>query len=1057
MKRLLRFGALAVLLAACNGDQNKPVVSVDQAKQITADMRGQTSFVPPPRTITDVTALLDQFKPDPQRVAELRELVQAPPASGLSGTRLYQFYLNRAQAAGELGLGRQQLADAREAVRIARESRTDAIRGIQEQMLAEAFNGNTRSALQLALGSLREAESNNRGGAVVTANSLIASHRASLGDVSGAEQAIAAAENQLSLPGMQRSPVYGPMYPEWLATIQRAKAELAMLTGRDTIAETELRRAIQNAQFMQKNIDRAIAVVPDFPRTAPQRNEIVYTGRLSLALRNQGRLAEAEGAIRHALRLALELYGKDSARTAAMLTQFGATVAAQGRWPEAIKLAEMALEIYAMLGIEKDSRFVAIAHSLRASSLGAMRDRAASLAAWQKALDVYVDDPESRFREIESRPNYLLSLVNSPRAAAAIPLIERVVAERRQRLGERNYETAEARGILAAALNRTGDTARALAEFRAALPVLLQASRQAEDGSPADRDRRLQRILESYMDMLARLQPGEVTGLDPAADSFLVADAARARGVQRALAESAARANVRDPALADLVRREQDAQKQVSALFGLYNNALAGPAEQQDPDALLKLRTQIDQLRDARAAFRGEIERRFPDYANLIDPRPASIAEVQAGLRPGEAMLVTYVGQDRTFVWAVPQQGTAAFAAPQIGEQEIGRMVGDLRKALDPNAATLGDIPDFNVAGSHDLYQKLVAPVAAGLRGATSYIVVTDKALGQLPFGLLVTEAPQPVQDGSGALFSGYKRVPFLIRQAAIVQLPSVASLATLRKVPPAVASRRAFAGFGDPWFSEEQAKQARADTSPPVQTASLTTRGRPLVRRSAPRADIDSAELAQLPRLPDTADEIRSIALALRADPAQDVFIGSRATERMVKTTDLANRKVVAFATHGLVPGDLNGLSQPALALTAPAVGDGDGDGLLTMEEILGLRLDADWVVLSACNTGAGEGAGAEAASGLGRAFFYAGTRAVLLTNWPVETNSARTLTTDLFRRQAENPTLSRARAMQQSMLALLDGDGQVEGGRTVFSYAHPIFWAPFSVVGDPGGSPAS
>ena len=236
------------------------------------------------------------------------------------------------------------------------------------------------------------------------------------------------------------------------------------------------------------------------------------------------------------------------------------------------------------------------------------------------------------------------------------------------------------------------------------------------------------------------------------------------------------------------------------------------------------------------------------------------------------------------------------------------------------------------------------------------------------------------------------------------------------------------------------------------MQVASLATRGRPLTRRSAPRVDIDSAELAQLPRLPDTADEIRSIALALRADPAQDVFLGNRATEKAVKSLDLANRKVVAFATHGLVPGDLNGLNQPALALTAPQVGDGDGDGLLTMEEILGLKLDADWVVLSACNTGAGEGAGAEAASGLGRAFFYAGTRAVLLTNWPVETNSARTLTTDLFRRQAENPTLSRARAMQQAMIALLDGDGMVEGGKTVFSYAHPIFWAPFSVVGDPG-----
>src|SRR3546814_8473641 len=96
-------------------------------------------------------------------------------------------------------------------------------------------------------------------------------------------------------------------------------------------------------------------------------------------------------------------------------------------------------------------------------------------------------------------------------------------------------------------------------------------------------------------------------------------------------------------------------------------------------------------------------------------------------------------------------------------------------------------------------------------------------------------------------------------------------------------------------------------------------------------------------------------------------------------------------FAPHGLVPGDLNGLAEPALALSAPAVTGASGDGLLTMSEILGLRLNADWIVLSACNTASGDGASAEAVSGLGRAFFYAGTRAVLVTNWPVETTSDR------------------------------------------------------------------
>jgi CHAT domain-containing protein len=215
------------------------------------------------------------------------------------------------------------------------------------------------------------------------------------------------------------------------------------------------------------------------------------------------------------------------------------------------------------------------------------------------------------------------------------------------------------------------------------------------------------------------------------------------------------------------------------------------------------------------------------------------------------------------------------------------------------------------------------------------------------------------------------------------------------------------------------------------------------------------------LPRLPDTADEVRSIALAMKADMSRDVYLGLRASERAVEGADLSNTQVIVFATHGLVPGNFNGLTQPALALSAPNVtGDTNNDGLLTMGEILALKLNADWVDLSACNTGSGEGAGAEAASGLGRAFFYAGTRALLVSNWPVETTSAKAIMTDLFRRQAENASLTRSGGLRLSMLGLIDGKGYVDpkSGKTVFSYAHPIFWAPFSLIGDGGGGkPAS
>ena len=219
----------------------------------------------------------------------------------------------------------------------------------------------------------------------------------------------------------------------------------------------------------------------------------------------------------------------------------------------------------------------------------------------------------------------------------------------------------------------------------------------------------------------------------------------------------------------------------------------------------------------------------------------------------------------------------------------------------------------------------------------------------------------------------------------------------------------------------------------------------------------IQSIGLHDLVNLPDTEEEIRDIARSLEADPAASVFVGKKASESLVKSMNLADRRVIAFATHALVPGDLDGLRQPALALSSPEMNAENEDGLLTMGEIMTLKLDADWVVLSACNTGSGDGSGAEALSGLGMAFFYAGSRALLVSLWPVETTSARILTTSVFQRQQRNPQLGRAQALQQSILALMTGPGLKDPAtdRIAASYAHPLFWAPFILVGE--GAPDS
>src|SRR5207247_307525 len=165
--------------------------------------------------------------------------------------------------------------------------------------------------------------------------------------------------------------------------------------------------------------------------------------------------------------------------------------------------------------------------------------------------------------------------------------------------------------------------------------------------------------------------------------------------------------------------------------------------------------------------------------------------------------------------------------------------------------------------------------------------------------------------------------------------------LRTLRQLPAGKPNRGELIAFGDPYFSQEQEADASSQKVHVAEAGSNVSRGVPLKRRNAVKLDgVDSAELAMLPRLPDTADELKSIALALQADPSKVLNLGKQASEQAVKTMNLSGFKVVAFATHGLVPGELNGLTQPALALSSPTVTGGDGDGLLTMEEILGLKL---------------------------------------------------------------------------------------------------------------------
>jgi len=726
----------------------------------------------------------------------------------------------------------------------------------------------------------------------------------------------------------------------------------------------------------------------------------------------------------------------------------------QGRPEEARRLY---LEALALLEAANsaDSSVRAAALRLQLAALDMLAGR------WQQALEFH-QQREAALRRAQAERGsvslysveYAYTLLRLGRAQDAVTMMGRIVEARRKVYDEGSLYLWEANAFYGIALAAAGRRDEAMRELRAAIPKMLDISKGERASAEAGvlRTARLNWLLDGYIALLSDVAGGGVPGQDAAGatdEAFRLSDLARGSTVQRALAASASRAGISDPALADLARREQDLQREISALAESIGNLLARGRVAEQDKVVADMRASVAKLRAEHARAQAEIERRFPEYGALLDPKPVGMAAVQKLLKPGEALISVYAGSDRTLVWAIPASGAPRFAVVPLSGAQLDQKVAALRKALDPNAEAEGKLPKFEFDVAHELYARLLAPVEAGWKGARELIVVPHGRIGQLPLGVLLTEPWSAA--AANVPYAEMAAAPWLIKQVAISQLPAAIALPALRTQGRAARAERPFIGFGDPVFAAAPAAAAAPATAA---TATRGMKRRNLVLAAekpavpgAEAAAVSKIDFSLLPQLPDTAQEIAEVAAVLAADKARDVFLGNRATEAQVNKTDLSSYRVVMFATHGLMNGEMPGLYQPALALSNPAITGDGGDGMLTMEEILGLKLRADWVVLSACNSAAAGEQSGESVSGLGRAFFYAGAKSLLVTNWAVETESARMLTTEVFRLQAADPGLPRARALQQSSLALMK-----KSAGNDYSYAHPMFWAPYSLVGDGG-----
>jgi len=816
---------------------------------------------------------------------------------------------------------------------------------------------------------------------------------------------------------------------------------LAKLAGGDAGAATDAGSKILAAK-LPADILRAKA------SDAADYKNYVEAGRLAGGSEDY---AAAENAYRHALDIETKLFGPDAAPVGETLAELALQVSNQGRFDEAdalfhraepileraaeaplrarlssylalhaanqrhfddaLKLAHQATGILraavADAGDDETATAAAdgeLAHSLRLEAAMALRldDVTAARAAAEEALWIVFQQPGL---PLWWRAD-TLSLMGEVNAASG-----RVVAAERnfkdaadldKKLFGDTAPTASAQFELGAFYAAQQLYQPALSAYREAFRILA-ANKVARSHVVADQ-------LLPYFDAAAAQGPAAA----PQDEIFAAAQLAGGGVADQTIARMAARQAAGTPALAAAVRAVQDAMRarDTARIELAAENSKAD--EDRDPKRVQALQAELAATSAKYDALAAQLAQSFPAYGKLAAPGPASLQEVQHDLAPDAALVMYVVGVKGSYALLVKRDGLWLRKIAAASE-DISGDVNDLRKAFVPS---MGRVAPFDLKASHALYEKLLGPLEADLSGVKMLTVIPSPELASLPFPLLVSQAPGANEP--------YGDAAWLIRRMAVSSVPSPRAFVTLAEAQATRArAPDPILAFGAPAFTGNGGAALQS-----LATACLEA------------GPVPAATLLALPPLADTAGEANAVAHALGAGEGS-VLLGANASEAALHARKLSDYNVLYFATHGLLPGELHCQSEPALALTPPAHASSTGDdGLLTAGEVANLDLNADLVVLSACNTAAGGNgkSGGAALEGLADAFFDAGARAVLASHWQVPSASTVSLMTDLFARYGANRGEGLAEALRQAQLQLIAKS----------STAHPFNWAAFTLIGD-------
>jgi tetratricopeptide (TPR) repeat protein len=837
-----------------------------------------------------------------------------------------------------------------------------------------------------------------------------------------------------------REKTFGPDHPDVAATLD-SLAGLYRRRARYAEAEPLYKRALAIEEK---------AVGPDHPDVATALNN------LALLYREQARYAEAEPLYKRALAIREKTLGVDHAEVAQSVNNLAVLYNAQGRYAEAEPLYKRSLAIRnKALGAEhpdvaQSADNLAALYQAQGHYADAERCYKQALAIWEKALGpdhpdfatglnnlaglyevqgLYAAAEPLFKRALTIRENALGSdhpivaqsennlagfYSTQGHYAEAEPLYERALMIWEKALGPDHPDVATSLNNLAALYAASGRFDRALASSARAVEILMKhlsigsGRRSAANTAEQHSNRSL---FVNYVGISASSAANFPDPLpETAVQTFRVAQMAQISAAGTAIAGMAARIAAGGGRQAEIIRERQDLVQRRQQLDGALIKAVGHRPAERRPAEEASLRVSLEDTTRQLDKLDAQIAAEFPAYAELSNPKPLTAESAQALLGRDEALLLYLITDKATWVWVV-RRDSIAFRPINVGAKALADEVTTLRQSLDPELNP--NLQPFPASRAYTLYKTILAPAQSNLRGVRHLLIVPDGALERLPFSVLVTNPPTDDPED----LEGHREVAWLARDFAVTVLPSVSSLRSLRQFANTEHASASFLGIGDP-----------------------------VLQGGARRGEVpDISEVRTLDPLPESAKELRAIANAMGASD-DDLLLGERASGPVIRQTPLERYRVIHFATHGLVSGGLKGLTEPALVLTPPPQAAADNDGLLTASEIATLKLNADWVILSACNTAAGDGTSDTGGlSGLARAFFYAGARALLVSHWRVLSGATVRLIIGTFAALAEDPSIGRAEALRRSMIAMLAPPSAPE-------FAHPAAWAPFVVAGEGG-----